>query len=52
LKMSGKSVYAMVTGLGLGVWKKTPEQSKLYLRAFQNVIKRNELSRIAVIDFR
>jgi len=46
-----KKIYVHAVGLGLGVWQIIPEQAKLMLEVYAQVIKDNNLSQIADLDF-
>ena len=46
-----KKVYLFIVGLGLGVWKVAPEQTKLMLDVYEEVLKKHHLPFITNIDF-
>jgi uncharacterized protein DUF4804 len=48
---ANKKAYVHAVGLGLGVWEKTPQQAVLMLAVYADIIKSNNLSMIADIDF-
>lgn len=50
-KSKGKKVYCHVVGLGLGVWQKTPAQTKLMLEVCAEIIKTRNLSSVSDLDF-
>lgn len=47
----GKKVYCHVVGLGLGVWQKTPEQARLILEVYRELLDDYTFSHISDIDF-
>ena len=50
-----KRIFTHVVGLGLGVWMWQPVmdvQTRVFLQAFQRVIKRNKFKWVTVVDFR
>lgn len=52
-KAAGKKVYLYTVGLGLGVWKKTNEQTQLLIDSFAEAIQSNpqRFTQIADIEF-
>ncbi len=50
-KQQNKKVYVHAVGLGLGVWQIIPQQAKLMLDVYADIIQQRNLSHIADIDF-
>lgn len=48
---NNKKVYVHAVGIGLGVWQVLPIQAQLMLEVYADIIKKNNLSQIADIDF-
>lgn len=47
----GVKVYVHAVGLGLGVWQKSPIQAKLMLEVYAEILRKQNLSQIADLDF-
>ncbi|KAF1989998.1 hypothetical protein K402DRAFT_390322 [Aulographum hederae CBS 113979] len=47
----GKTAYAQLTGLGLGVWKQHPEQPTWFMQEVLSVLKTIRLEHISTLEF-
>lgn len=51
--IAGKKAYVYIVGLGLGVWQRTPEQARLYVDVFTQVVKDHgaRLTELGTLEF-
>ncbi|KAG6364311.1 hypothetical protein INS49_005911 [Diaporthe citri] len=52
-EIAGKKAYVYIVGLGLGVWQKNPDQGRLYVEVFEQVIREQgaELTDLKTLEF-
>lgn len=52
-EMAGKKAYVYIVGLGLGVWQRSPDQARLYVEVFEQVIREqgSALAEVKTLEF-